>query len=104
MATKYGADALGPVGKMPSGPGPNADELIVKITAAIPPPIASFILSSEQSASGIIKHLRRTSANTVQIVDDLIEGTFLEIRDALPHVKLKQVIHVTGYESIQIAE
>ena len=28
----------------------------------------------------------------------------MEIRDTLPHVKIKQVIHVTGYENIHIAE
>ena len=32
LAIKYGADALGLVGKMPSGPGPIDDELILKIT------------------------------------------------------------------------
>lgn len=73
MAIKYGADALGLVGKMPSGPGPIDDELIFKISAAIPPPIASFLLTSEQSSTSIIAHLKRTATNTVQIVDELNE-------------------------------
>ena len=104
LAIKYGTDALGLVGKMPSGLGPIKDELILKITSVIPPPIASFLLTSEQSASSIITHLKRTSANTVQIVDELNKGTYLEIRDALPQVKIVQVIHVTGPESIQEAQ
>ena len=104
LAIKYGADALGLVGKMPSGPRPIDDELIFKITATIPPPIASFLLTSEQSALGIIDHLRRTALNTVQIVDEVDEGTYYDIKLALPLVKIVQVIHVTGDESITKAK
>ena len=42
LAIKYGACALGLVGKMPRGTGPIDGELIFKITAAIPPPILLF--------------------------------------------------------------
>ena len=104
LAIKYGADALGLVGKMPSGPGPIDDEMILKIAASIPPAVASFLLTSEQSAKRIIEHVRRTAVNTVQIVDELNEGTYLQIRDALPHVKMVQVIHVTNSQSIEEAK
>jgi phosphoribosylanthranilate isomerase len=103
MAIRFGADALGLVGKMPSGPGPIADELIEEIAKGIHPPVASFLLTSEQSSRGIIEHIKRANTNTVQIVDELIEGTYQEIRDALPYIKIVQVIHVTGEESIQEA-
>jgi phosphoribosylanthranilate isomerase len=103
LAISHGADALGLVGKMPSGPGPIADELIAEITKHIPPPIASFLLTSEQSSSQIIAHIKRVGTNTVQIVDELSEGKYQEIREALPNVKLVQVIHVTGEESIEQA-
>ena len=91
IAIRHGADALGLVGKMPSGPGPIADELIASIAKIIHPPIASFLLTSEQSSSAIIEHIRRTGVNTVQIVE------------ALPHVRIVQVIHVIGEESIKQA-
>lgn len=103
MAMEAGADALGLVARMPSGPGPIADELIATITPVIPPDISSFLLTSEQSAANIIQHIRRTGANTVQIVDELTEGTYHEIREALPTLKIVQVIHVTGEESIEQA-
>ena len=103
LAIDHGADALGLVGKMPSGPGPIGDELIASIAKTIHPPIASFLLTSEQSAKGIIDHVRRVHTNTVQIVDELTEGTYREIRIALPHLRLVQVIHVTGEESIRQA-
>ena len=100
LAIRYGADALGLVGKMPSGPGPIADELIATIAANIPPPLASFLLTSEQSAASIIDHVRRVHTNTVQIVDELTLGKYEEIRAALPPLRIVQVIHVTGEESI----
>ena len=100
LAIRYGADALGLVGKMPSGPGPIEDELINSIARTIHPPIASFLLTSEQSAADIIAHVNRVHTNTVQIVDELVEGTYQEIRNALPHLRIVQVIHVTGEESI----
>lgn len=100
LAIRYGADALGLVGKMPSGPGPITDELINSIAKTIHPPIASFLLTSEQSATDIIAHVNRVHTNTVQIVDELVEGTYQEIRNALPHLRIVQVIHVTGEESI----
>lgn len=100
LAIRQGADALGLVGKMPSGPGPIADELINSIAKSIHPPIASFLLTSEQSAKAIIEHVNRVHTSTVQIVDELTGGTYADIREALPHLKIVQVIHVTGEESI----
>lgn len=103
MAINHGADAVGLVAKMPSGPGPIADELIADIAKTIPAGIASFLLTSEQSSVKIIDHAKRTGANTVQIVDELSDGTYLHIREALPALKIVQVIHVTGEQSIEQA-
>jgi phosphoribosylanthranilate isomerase len=100
MAVKYGANAVGLVARMPSGPGPIPDELIASIAKTVPDHIESFLLTCEQSSREIIAHARRTGTTTVQIVDELSEGTYLEIRGALPALKLVQVIHVTGEESI----
>lgn len=100
LAIRHGADALGLVGKMPSGPGPITDELINSIAKTIHPPIASFLLTSEQNSKDIIAHVNRVHTNTVQIVDELTDGTYEEIRNALPHLRIVQVIHVTGEESI----
>jgi phosphoribosylanthranilate isomerase len=103
MAIGYGADALGLVGKMPSGPGPIPDELIASIARMIHPPVASFLLTSEQSAKGIIEHVKKVNTNTVQIVDELTEGSYDEIRKALPHLRIVQVIHVNDKGSIEQA-
>ncbi|PZR23860.1 MAG: N-(5'-phosphoribosyl)anthranilate isomerase [Citrobacter freundii] len=104
LAVACGADALGLVARMPSGPGPIADERIAAITPGIPPGIRSFLLTSEQSSAEIIRHIQRTGANTVQIVDELTQGSYHEIRAALPDLHIVQVIHVTGEESIEQAK
>jgi phosphoribosylanthranilate isomerase len=103
VAIDHGADALGLVGKMPSGPGPIPDWLISEIIATIPPPIASFLLTSEQASEEIIYHVKRVGANTVQIVDELTTGTYDDIRTALPHLRIVQVIHVADEKSIEEA-
>ncbi len=102
-AISFGASAIGLVGKMPSGPGPISDEEIYEIAKTVPPPIATFLLTSEQTAKGIIEHHRRTLTNTIQIVDELLERDYKTIRDALPHVKLVQVIHVVSERSVDEA-
>ncbi|HNW57730.1 MAG TPA: phosphoribosylanthranilate isomerase [Bacteroidales bacterium] len=102
-AIELGADAIGLVGKMPSGPGPIPDELIRQIAQAVPPPVATFLLTSETTVSGIIKHHSRTNTGTIQIVDQLSEGTYSQIREALPSVKIVQVIHVIDSDSVDLA-
>jgi phosphoribosylanthranilate isomerase len=104
VAIQLGADALGLVGAMPSGPGVISDDLIASIAKTIPPPIASFLLTSEQSTKNIITHVRRAGTNTVQIVDELTDGSYKEIKKALPLLKIVQVIHVSNEVSIEQAQ
>src|SRR5438445_3855159 len=99
-AISFGASAIGLVGEMPSGPGPISDEEIFAIARTVPPPIATFLLTSQQTAQGIIDHHHRTKTNTIQIVDELYGRDYKNIRNALPHIKLVQVIHVIDERSV----
>lgn len=103
LAVLYGANALGLVSAMPSGPGVISDALARDIASIVPPGVASFLLTSRQSASGIIEQQRDIRANTLQIVDHLTHGTYTEIRAALPGVALVQVIHVQDDSSLDEA-
>ncbi|HEY8690748.1 MAG TPA: phosphoribosylanthranilate isomerase [Chitinophagaceae bacterium] len=103
MAMHYGADAIGLVGKMPSGPGLIEDELIRSIAIEIPPPIATFLLTSEIAAEQIIAHHKRTFTNTIQLVDELPEKEYAIIKEAIPAIKLVQVIHVIDEGSVEEA-
>jgi phosphoribosylanthranilate isomerase len=99
LAIARGADALGLVGIMPSGPGPIEDELIAAIAARVPPPVATFLLTSETEAEAIIDHARRCRTNTLQLVDRVATEVYPRLRQALPGIKLVQVIHVRGEEA-----
>ena len=103
MAIDAGASALGLVGQMPSGPGVISDELIFSISAAVPPPIGTFLLTSETSANGIINHWNRSHTNTIQLVDAVSKDTYQALRNSLPGVKLVQVIHVQHEKSVDEA-
>ena len=101
LAIECGADALGLVARMPSGPGPIDDALIRSIAAAVPPPIATFLLTSEIDPDAVVEHVRSTGVNTVQLVDDET-GTdvYRALRAHAPTVRIVQVIHVRDESSI----
>lgn len=103
LAISFGASAIGLVGKMPSGPGPITDELIASILKRVPPPIATFLLTSETTAEDIVAHQQRVHTNTIQIVDALTARNYTLIREHLPSVKLVQVIHVIDETSVEEA-
>ena len=103
LAVRYGASALGLVSAMPSGPGPIAEELIAEIAAAVPPGVDTFMLTCLQGATAIAEQHRRTRTSVLQLCDRLTEGTHAELREALPGIRLVQVIHVTGPESLEEA-
>lgn len=102
-AIHYGAAALGLVGNMPSGPGVISDELIYTIAQQVPPAIGTFLLTSETSAESIIAHHQKVLTNTIQIVDALKDGSYHQIKKALPGIRLVQVIHVLDEKSIDEA-
>lgn len=88
---------------MPSGPGVIEEDLIAEIAARVPPPIATFLLTSKQDVASIVEQQHRLRANTIQIVDRLEQGSYDDLRSALPGISLVQVIHVTGEESVEEA-
>ncbi|MBI5838054.1 MAG: phosphoribosylanthranilate isomerase [Candidatus Eisenbacteria bacterium] len=103
MAVRAGADALGLVSAMPSGPGVIAEELIREIATAVPPPVATFLLTSKTDPVEIAAQHGRCGTTAIQLVDRLAPGAHRRLRAALPGVRLVQVVHVTGPESIREA-
>lgn len=100
MAVRAGADAVGLVSAMPSGPGPIADELIAQIAKTVPPPVATFLLTCCADAHGIIQQARRSGCNTLQLVDHLPPEHWHSLRAALPGVRFVQVVHVIDETAI----
>lgn len=104
MAIAAGADALGLVGEMPSGPGVIADDVISKIAGIIPPPIGSFLLTSRKTAAGIIDHARLCGVNTVQVVRHIDPQEYPALVSALPAVRIAQVIHIEDESALQLID
>lgn len=103
LAIKYGAAAIGLVSDMPSGPGVISETMIREIAAAVPPGVATFLLTCKQDAAAIIDQQRRCGTNTIQLCDSLKTESYPQLREAMPGIGLVQVIHVTGAESVNEA-
>jgi phosphoribosylanthranilate isomerase len=99
-AIRFGASALGLVSEMPSGPGVIPEDTIREIAETIPPGVSSFLLTSRQDVESIVEQQRRTSVNTIQLVDELRGGAHQELRAALPGIRIVQVIHVQDEGSV----
>jgi phosphoribosylanthranilate isomerase len=103
LAVRAGASAVGLVSEMPSGPGPIPEELIAEIAAAVPPPVATFLLTCRRDPDAIVAQQRRCRTNTIQLVDRLSVEARAELRRALPGVAIVQVVHVVGSASLDEA-
>ena len=103
MAIAAGADAIGLVSAMPSGPGPIDELLICEIASYVPRSVGTFLLTSLTSADDIIAQHGRCLTTTIQLVDEIENGAHEKLRQGLPGIRLVQVIHVTGPESIEEA-
>lgn len=104
MAIAAGADALGLVAQMPSGPGPIPDERIAAIIAGVPPPIATFLLTSRRDPDEVVDHVRRCAPSVVQLVDSVPAATYAALRRGCPGVKIVQVVHVAGEAALAEAQ
>jgi phosphoribosylanthranilate isomerase len=95
-AIRHGASALGLVSAMPSGPGVIPDETIAEVARAVPPAVATFLLTSRQDVPAIVEQQRPLRPTTLQLCDRLRSGTHRDLREGLPGVGIVQVVHVTG--------
>ncbi|WMS42467.1 phosphoribosylanthranilate isomerase [Acuticoccus sp. MNP-M23] len=96
IALAAGADALGLVGAMPTGPGVIADDTVRHIAGQVPPPVTPFLLTSEETAGGILAHARRCGITTVQIVRHVDPAVHDTLAAEAPWLRRVQVIHVEG--------
>lgn len=96
-ALDAGANILGLVSAMPSGPGVIGEELIASIAAAVD--AQTFLLTSLREAEAIIAQHARCRTTGIQLCDALPAGSHARLRAALPDVRLVQVVHVTGEAS-----
>ena len=99
-AVAAGADAIGLVSAMPSGPGVIGEDLIGEVAAAAPPALGTFLLTSKTEPAAIAAQQRRCGVNTIQLCDAPDASAYPALREALPGVALVQVIHVRDERAI----
>ncbi len=105
LAVRCGADAIGLVGAMPSGPGVIDDQLIREIAASVPPAVATFLLTERTRASEIAEHVKYCGTNTVQVVNHIAPGEWPKLVEQLPSATRRiQVVHVEGGEALHLVE
>jgi phosphoribosylanthranilate isomerase len=103
LAISAGASAIGLVSAMPSGPGPIDEAQIARIAAAVPAPTETFLLTAHTESEVIADQHRRCGTTAVQLVDHVNESELRRLRKLLPKVRIVQVIHVAGPDSIDEA-
>lgn len=103
LALELGANALGLVSAMPSGPGPIGEAEIAAIVRELDPRTSTFLLTSCRTSAEIVAQAARCGTSVLQLVDAVPADELRALRRALPSVTLVQVIHVAGEESIDEA-
>ena len=102
LALDAGADILGLVSAMPSGPGVIDETLIASLAASVSAASVTaqtFLLTSLCEPETIIAQHGRCGTTAIQLCDALPRGSHARLREALPRIRLVQVVHVTGEAS-----
>ena len=104
LAIAAGANALGLVSQMPSGPGVIDDDVIAVIARNVARhtngQIQTFLLTARQTATSIAEQFQCCQTSHIQLVDHVPEDELRQLRRHLPHIKLVQVIHVLDPSSV----
>lgn len=102
-AVEAGVSAIGLVSAMPSGPGVIDEPLIAEIADVVPPGVTRVLLTSSTDPDAVVAQRRRTRVDALQLVDRWDAEARAELRATLSGVRVIQVVHVTGPESIDEA-
>lgn len=103
LARAAGADAIGLVSVMPSGPGPIPEAEIAEIAAAVAGRIETVLLTSLEAPADIAAQHARCGCDTIQLCAPLSPAALAALRSRLPRTRLMPVIHVVGREALERA-
>ncbi|MEL7349173.1 MAG: phosphoribosylanthranilate isomerase [Pseudomonadota bacterium] len=101
MAAGAGADLLGLVGPMPSGPGILALEDVARIVASVPPWAQPVLLTEGTTAAAVAQDAAQAGVSAVQVVQHLA----VEEAEALAAMPLLyvQVVHIEDAGALDLA-
>lgn len=104
LAIHAGADAVGFVCATPSSPRTIDNHIVTTIASLVPPPTATFLLTSETTASGIAQHVQTAGTSTVQILPPLSPNESEQLPKLLPVTRRVQVIHVENESALDLID
>ena len=100
LALEAGADALGLVSAMPSGPGVIGDDEIAAIIEWVGTRAATVLLTARMTADAIDEQLEHARPSVLQLVDAIPGAELAVIRARHPDVALMPVVHVRDSDSL----
>ena len=103
MAIDAGADLLGLVGPMPSGPGPIDLHSAAAIADSLPPGVGAVLLSSAVGLEALLRELELVRPAVLQLVDAVEPAVLTALRREAPHPRLLQVLHVVDGSTVESA-
>jgi len=103
LAIDAGADVLGLVAAMPSGPGVITDEVARQIARSVPPAVTCILLTSGTNAEAIIGHARFIEVGCVQVVRHVEPSVHARMTEQAPWLRRVQVLHVEDESVLSLA-
>lgn len=102
LAIAAGAHVLGLAETMSSGLVGVDDQVIRTIAQDLPVGVCGVLLTQERTAQAIAAHVVRCAVSTVQVVNNVDPCELSRLRNCLPFLRIVQVIHVEGPESLEL--
>ncbi len=103
LAYAAGANAVGLVSAMPSGPGPIPETRIAMIASGLPVDMESVLLTSLLAPMDIQRQVQRCGCTALQLCDYLPLPDLAEVRSLLPELRLYPVVHVLDENDVERA-
>ena len=103
LALSRGANLLGLVSEMPSGPGVITTSNIAAIVFRLPENIRTVLLTSKVMAQSIVEQHKQVKTWGIQLVDKLAQNELSILKKKLPETCLIGVVHVRDASSISEA-
>lgn len=104
LAASAGADLLGLVGPMPSGPGVIDEAATREIAAGTPPWATPVLLTACKTADDIAEHAARAGVRMVQVVSHIAPEVHARLSRSAPGLARLQVIHVEDEGALDLID
>lgn len=104
LAAAAGADLLGLVGPMPSGPGVIDEAATREIATGAPPWVAPVLLTASVAADDIAEHAARVGVRMVQVVNHIAPEVHARLARSAPGLARLQVIHVEDEGALDLID